>query len=211
MVRPVDNQGGIQGMSAVTSDCVPYNLIGLLEGDDSGVGKALKAFVTGGAGGEGGARNQIKTLGQQIKDGHYSVAMNTLTTLGMEYGINSDLYQSVVAVLMNKLPQAVLVQLGLCMVPDPISNLFVTPNSANQTLSFNWTEDSANVTGFVIQIATDSGFSNIIDSTTVPGNLHSAVISGLTDGTLYYYRIAATSDCGPSTWTTGSSFLPVVV
>jgi hypothetical protein len=59
---------------------------------------------------------------------------------------------------------------------------------------FIWTA-VPNVTGYTIEVATDSGFSNIIESATVTTPSYD-LVSVLADGTTYYWRVRTENVCG---------------
>jgi hypothetical protein len=85
-------------------------------------------------------------------------------------------------------------------------------NIATTTATVNWTySDSDNdpQTNYQIQIATDSGFNDVIQSITAPANtvvsnVRSVNISGLTAGTTYYARVRTYNDTNGWDFWTGS-------
>jgi hypothetical protein len=68
----------------------------------------------------------------------------------------------------------------------------------------NWAVSStANLTGFVIERATDSAFTVGLVSTTAGAAARSLTVSGLTRNTFYYFRIKATNTISGVTSTSG--------
>jgi phosphodiesterase/alkaline phosphatase D-like protein len=80
--------------------------------------------------------------------------------------------------------------------PAAPSNLTITSLLSNQ-VSLAWTDNSNNETGFKIQRKTGVT-GTYVDIRTTGVNLTSYADSGLTDGTLYYYRVCATNATGDS-------------
>jgi uncharacterized protein (TIGR02145 family) len=60
----------------------------------------------------------------------------------------------------------------------------------------NWTKNNV-ATGYLLDVATDSDFENIIINALAAGNVTSRIITGLDPGTDYYYRVTALD--GPGT------------
>jgi rubredoxin len=81
--------------------------------------------------------------------------------------------------------------------PTAPSNLAANPASGTQ-IDLNWTDNSNNETGFKIDQATDSGFTQNLSTVTVGANVTSYAATGLTAGTTYYYRVRATNLVGDS-------------
>jgi hypothetical protein len=65
------------------------------------------------------------------------------------------------------------------------------------------------VSGYSVQWSTSNTFASITGSTTASGL--GATISGLTNGTTYYVRVAATNAVGTGTYSTGTSGTPAAV
>jgi subtilisin family serine protease len=72
----------------------------------------------------------------------------------------------------------------------PANNAFTT----DTTPTFTW-QSVPNNLNYTIEIATDSGFSNIVNSRTQTGTSYTS--SALTVGGIYYWRVRSTSDYGP--------------
>ena len=87
--------------------------------------------------------------------------------------------------------------------PARPSNVAATATSSTTT-TVTWTDNSSDEAGFLIERSTDNvTFATI--ATTQP-NVTSFADSGLTEGTLYYYRVSAIGAAGNnSTGTTGAS------
>jgi hypothetical protein len=78
---------------------------------------------------------------------------------------------------------------------DAPSNLWAAPTKSKVTL--NWTDNSSNETGFVVERSTSAtgGFSQLV---TVPAGSTSFVDGAVTRKTTYFYRVAATNANGAS-------------
>ena len=74
--------------------------------------------------------------------------------------------------------------------------------STNPTLSWN---ASAGATSYGVQISTDAGFSTLVYSQTGITST-STNVSGLTNSTVYYWRVNATNTGGISAWSASFSF-----
>lgn len=89
------------------------------------------------------------------------------------------------------------------VLASPLNN--ATGVSTSPTL--NWSASSG-ATSYRLQVATDSGFSNIVfDPSGVTGT--SQPVSGLLNNTLYYWRVNATNAVGTSGWSSVWSFTTV--
>jgi hypothetical protein len=81
--------------------------------------------------------------------------------------------------------------------PAAPSNLTATAASATQ-VNLTWTNNATNQTGFHIDRATDSAFTQNLVTQTAAASATSFVDSGLTTGTTYYYRVRAFNAVGDS-------------
>lgn len=99
---------------------------------------------------------------------------------------------------------------------DPTSLTFT--DIALNTITPNWVDNSTNEVCFLVTRATDAAFTQdvvvtLVSSTTTAttGTAYSLPQTGLTPGTLYYYKIQATSEGNGSTGLTGSQATPAAV
>ncbi|MCK5920806.1 MAG: choice-of-anchor J domain-containing protein, partial [Methylococcales bacterium] len=69
--------------------------------------------------------------------------------------------------------------------------------------TLQWTA-TAGASSYLVEVATDAGFSNIVYSATVNGTSTNA--SGLATGTQYYWRVTASNGCGAGTASSTYSF-----
>ncbi len=71
--------------------------------------------------------------------------------------------------------------------------------------SFTWTTSAGSGMSYEIEIATDAGFTAIVDQATglATTNYSSTVLS---PNTIYYWRVRAVSGCGASAWSSSFSF-----
>ncbi len=93
--------------------------------------------------------------------------------------------------------------------PAAPTGLNGTPLTAT-SVSLNWTNNATNQTGFALDRATDSGFTQNLVTQNLPASPFSFTDSaaGLAPGGTYYYRIRATNGVGASN---NSNAIPVVI
>ena len=95
-------------------------------------------------------------------------------------------------------------------VPAAPTALTATPGAARSVL-LGWTDQAGNETGFSVQRATNSAFTAGLVTTAVPvvvagtGGAASYLATGLTKGTVYYFRVAATHALGASAYSAHAS------
>ena len=82
-------------------------------------------------------------------------------------------------------------------LPAASSGLTATATSSSQ-IDLNWTNTATNLTGFQIDQATNSAFTQGVTMVTVAGNVTSYNETGLSSDTTYYYRVRATNAVGSS-------------
>lgn len=109
--------------------------------------------------------------------------LNSLTLRGSSGGTDRDLALDV------NVSTAVPGQASLTAPADTALNVPVSP-------TFSWTA-SSQATSYLIEIATDSGFGNIILSQTVPGTSF-VPAAALPTNTQLYWRVTANNICGPA-------------
>lgn len=61
---------------------------------------------------------------------------------------------------------------------------------SHEGFTANWTKNNV-ATGYLLDVATDSDFENIIINALAAGNVTSRIVTGLDPGTDYYYRVTA--------------------
>ncbi len=86
---------------------------------------------------------------------------------------------------------------GTPLPPTAPSNLAASGVTATQ-LTLSWRDNSSNETGFVFDRATNSAFTANFVSTNTASNVTSALITGLTRNTTYYFRVRAINANGAS-------------
>jgi hypothetical protein len=71
-------------------------------------------------------------------------------------------------------------------------------------VTLSWPDFASNETGYTVQRATNATFTRGLVTTAVPGAVNggtvSYTLSGMTAGTLYFYRVAATNAVGTSAY-----------
>ena len=92
-------------------------------------------------------------------------------------------------------------------VSTPTAPTGLSTTSLSQSQIFlQWTDNSSNETGFKIERATNSSFTlNLTQVATTAANATGYTDSGLSAGTVYYYRVRATNAAGNSAYTNASS------
>lgn len=90
----------------------------------------------------------------------------------------------------------------------PGAPLFVTPTPLNARVTLSWVSPANNggnaITDYLVQYSSDNGstwtaFVDGVSSTT------STTVTGLTNGTAYVFRVAASNDAGAGSWSTASN------
>ena len=93
---------------------------------------------------------------------------------------------------------------GAHATPAAPSGLTATAASSSQ-INLSWTNNSNNETGFKIDQATSSDFTQGLTTVTVGANTTTYNATGLAAGTTYYYRVRATNANGDSANTSTAS------
>ncbi len=93
--------------------------------------------------------------------------------------------------------------------PAAPSGLGATPATAT-SVNLTWTNNATNQTGFVLDRATDSGFTQTLVSQNLPAtpNTFTDTYTGLAPGASFYYRIRATNNAGSSA-SAGPAFVKI--
>jgi hypothetical protein len=90
--------------------------------------------------------------------------------------------------------------------PTGVGNNTVGQTTANVT----WTAPASNggsaITGYQIQKATDSGFTQNVTTVDDPDDVSPYQLTGLNPATLYYARVRAVNGVGAGAWSTATSF-----
>jgi fibronectin type 3 domain-containing protein len=81
--------------------------------------------------------------------------------------------------------------------PAAPTNLSATAVSSTQ-INLTWSDNSSNETGFVVERATDSGFTAGLTTANLGANATSYSATGLSAGTTYWFRVRATNAAGAS-------------
>lgn len=76
------------------------------------------------------------------------------------------------------------------------------------TANLSWNA-SATATSYAVQVSTDQNFATTVINTTGITTTSSA-LSGLTNGTVYYWRVSASNVVGASTWSAPRSFTTII-
>lgn len=87
-----------------------------------------------------------------------------------------------------------------------VPNAVGTSGITNSTFSINWTLPTGGTTNYTVQVTTDAGYTANIPGSpfTVTAPTTTLNISGLSSGTMYYYRILAGNGCS-SAYVNGSA------
>lgn len=76
----------------------------------------------------------------------------------------------------------------------------VTTGRTTDSFSISWTNPSGTITGYVVQYATDSGFTQNLATKTISGKSWGTTISGVPKGQTYYVRVQAVNWTVSSPW-----------
>jgi Glycoside hydrolase family 44/PA14 domain/Fibronectin type III domain len=82
-------------------------------------------------------------------------------------------------------------------LPAAPNNLIATPTSTSQ-VKLTWADNSNVESAFVVEWATDSGFTTGVGSASTGADATTFNVTGLTESTTYYFRVRATNPAGPS-------------
>jgi FtsP/CotA-like multicopper oxidase with cupredoxin domain len=88
--------------------------------------------------------------------------------------------------------------------PSDLTAVAVSRNRKTATVTLAWTDNATNESGFLIQRATNAGFSLNVANATVAGDTETFSQS-VTPGTTYYYRVLAFSEAHQSDWSNTAS------
>ena len=83
--------------------------------------------------------------------------------------------------------------------PSNLTGSAVVKNRRSADVTLNWSDNSTNETGFLIQRAYDVNFTSGVVNATVGGNVTSFT-QNVARGTIFYYRVLAFNDTTQSTW-----------
>ena len=85
------------------------------------------------------------------------------------------------------------------MAPSGLAGTAVVKNKKTAIATLNWTDNSDNETGFLIQRAYDPIFTSGVVNATVAGGV-TTFEQSVARGTTYYYRVHAFNDTTQSGW-----------
>jgi hypothetical protein len=88
---------------------------------------------------------------------------------------------------------------GAVAAPSGLTASAVANNKKTATVTLNWTDNSSNETGFLVQRAEDAGFNLGVVNATVGANAVTLTQS-VARGKTYYYRAHAFTDTSTSAW-----------
>jgi predicted phage tail protein len=94
----------------------------------------------------------------------------------------------------------------------PVAPSGLTATASTGAVALAWVDNSNNETGFEIDRATDAGFTAGLVTTTAAANATSLNVTGLADGTTYFFRVRAVNAVGPSAYSNvAQAVVPVVL
>ncbi len=92
---------------------------------------------------------------------------------------------------------------GALTLTNPVDNA----TDISLSTDLKW-DVGVNATNYDVQVATDSGFSNVISSGTVSTNTYT--LNGLSGNTTYYWRVKPKNTCGEGNYSTVFSFKTII-
>jgi hypothetical protein len=96
---------------------------------------------------------------------------------------------------------------ALPVVPTNFTVVNGPNGNRSRSVILNWIDNSSNETGFTIQRATNSLFTQGLTTTTVAANVHTLTVSGLAVNTQYWFRVRANNGTIIyTTWMNASPF-----
>jgi len=134
---------------------------------------------------------QVATVGSNITN-YVNTGLTSGTTYYYRVAANNSAGTSAYSNVANATTTTVVT------IPVAPSSLAAVTNSSSQ-ITLTWTDNSNNETGFIIErsLSSSSGFAQVA---TVGSNITNYVNTGLTSGTIYYYRVAANNSAGTSAY-----------
>ncbi|GAB4198476.1 MAG: hypothetical protein Tsb002_33420 [Wenzhouxiangellaceae bacterium] len=122
-------------------------------------------------------------------DGDFNFQINTDAAVGIDQSLDFN------------------VQVSSSVLSAP--NLTTPSNTAETSVrpTLSWTA-LPGALDYVVEVALDAGFTNIIESATVPGNSYT-VSSTLAENTTYFWRVTAENNCGPGATSNAFSFTTI--
>ena len=135
-----------------------------------------------------------------------SVSLSLNDTANADAGSYDITVRAVGASQSKELP----LQLLLSGIDFPEVNLLSPIDGASNVSTFEFLEWEANdlYTSYDIQVATDNGFTNLVDSATVFGTTYNP--SNLLNEATYFWRIRPRNDCGEGNFGTSRIFTTIV-
>ncbi len=94
-------------------------------------------------------------------------------------------------------------------IPAAPSNLQATSLVGSGVVQLAWNDNSENEQGFLLQRATNKGFSQNLVTITLGSNTHTYVDTTVTLNTRYYYRVQAFNALGNSAYSNTASVMPI--
>ena len=85
------------------------------------------------------------------------------------------------------------------VAPSNLTASAVVKNKKTATVTLNWTDNSVNETGFLIQRAYDAGFTSGVVNATIAADL-TTFSETAARGTTFFYRVHAFNDTTQSDW-----------
>jgi hypothetical protein len=153
--------------------------------------------------------NQIPTIvfGAHVKAGqfdetinHYNVLRTIEDLFGTAHANNAATSTAITDIWNLEVP----------ITPTAPSDLSASAESASE-ISLAWTDKSSNETSFLVEWATDSDFTQGPHNASTPMDATTYVVSGLSAGTTYYFRVKASNAAGNSDPTSAVSAKPAQV
>jgi hypothetical protein len=90
------------------------------------------------------------------------------------------------------------------VAPSDLTASAVAKNKKTATVTLNWTDNASNESGFLIQRATNAGFSlNVVNATV--GADTQTFSQSVSPGTTYHYRVLAFNEAHQSAWSNTAS------
>jgi titin len=144
--------------------------------------------------GVNGAVSYVDNLVAPVVYGQYQYRVSAVSATGT--GATAVLNAASTAVASNTLDFT---------LPAAPTVLTVTAGAVGSgAVTLGWTDNATNETGFTVQRATNATFTTGLVTTAVPGAITvsptSYVLNGMTKGTKYFFRVAATNAAGTSAY-----------
>lgn len=185
----------------------PSNLSATLKADNSGVDLRWRdnatnetGFVIERSSDNGASYSEIATLGPKVSAGSNVAFTDTKIAAGTTYAYRVKAFNGITP---SGYSNTVNITVPAPSAPAAPTRLYglASRNGATDNLTVYWTKSAGTVSGYAVQIATDSAFTKNVSNYYISSPNTSQVITGLARFRTYWFRVQAVNQYGSSLWT----------